>query len=313
MTGISTASLYNVLTNGANNLQMAWATSNEQSSSGLVSNTYGGLGAVSERVISFQSEFIQNSAWSSNATATSNKTQATYSALTSLLNSVTKFQTTLSGAVSSTQNNPETASALLSSANTALGEAASSLNQTYAGSYLFSGTATSTQPVNITGYQSAATLSATSLDASYYQGNSTTQSVQVGNGNSITYGVPANSTAISQVMTAIGMVAQAANTAKTNGTTPDASVLKSAFTLLSTGVQGLSNLQSEVSDTASRLQNASETATTYSTYLQGVSQKLTNVNVAQAAAQTSAYQTMLTASYKALADGLSVSLSTYLH
>ena len=261
MTGISTASLYNVLTNGANNLQMAWATSNEQSSSGLVSNTYGGLGAVSERVISFQSEFIQNSAWSSNATATSNKTQATYSALTSLLNSVTKFQTTLSGAV----------------------------------------------------YPSAATLSATSLDASYYQGNSTTQSVQVGNGNSITYGVPANSTAISQVMTAIGMVAQAANTAKTNGTTPDASVLKSAFTLLSTGVQGLSNLQSEVSDTASRLQNASETATTYSTYLQGVSQKLTNVNVAQAAAQTSAYQTMLTASYKALADGLSVSLSTYLH
>ena len=109
------------------------------------------------------------------------------------------------------------------------------------------------------------------------------------------------------------MASQAANTAVTSSVAPNATTLKSAYDLLDTAIQGIANLQAQVGDSSARMKAASETTSTYATYLQGVSSDLTNVNVAQAAAQTSAFQTMLTASYKALADGLSVSLVSYLH
>jgi len=314
MTGISTASLYNVLAGNSNDIQSAWAVSNEQESSGLVSTTYGGLGAVSGRVLNFQSDYIQNSAWTQNATTGGNKTQLMYSSLTSLINSLTSFRTGLSGLISTTATNPSTATSLQSQTSSALNEAANVLNQTYAGSYLFAGTATDTKPVDVSNYPaSGATLSATSLDTAYYQGNSVKASIQVSSTDTVTFGVLGNDTSIAQAFTALGMASQAANTAVTSSVAPNATTLKSAYDLLDTAIQGIANLQAQVGDSSARMKAASETTSTYATYLQGVSSDLTNVNVAQAAAQTSAFQTMLTASYKALADGLSVSLVSYLH
>jgi len=312
MTGISTAALYGTLNTNATNIQTAWAASNVQQSSGLVSDTYGGLGAVSDRVVNFQTEFVQNQAWASNANTAGNKTQAIYSSLSTLMSTLTQFQTTLSGAISDTQTSSSTTAALQDSAASALSGVAGILNQTFGGGYLFSGTATDTKPVDLTSYPTG-TLNSTTADTSYYQGNSVQQSVQVGSANTVTYGVLGNNSAIEEAMRAIGIAKQTAAAGVAAGTAANATTLQTAYDLMNTAIKGVANLQSLVNGNAVAIKNAGNTATTYSSYLSGVSADLTNVNVAQAAAQSSAYKTMLTASYKALADGLSVSLVSYVH
>ncbi len=310
MTGISTAAFYGTLNTNSTNIQSAWATSNIQESSGLVADTYGGLGAVTDRLVNFQTEFVQNQAWADNAATAGNKTQAMYSSLSTLMSSLTQFQSTLSGAISNTQTSTATASALKDSATSALDSVAATLNQTFGGNYLFSGTATDTKPIDLTSYPSG-TLNSTTADTSYYQGNTVISSVQVGSSNTVSYGVLASNTAIEEAIRAIGIAKQTAATAVSGGTTVNAATLQTAYDLMNTAIKGVANLQSQVNGNAVAIKNAGTTATTYATYLSGVSSDLTNVNVAQAAAQSSAYKTMLTASYKALADGLSVSLVSY--
>lgn len=308
MTGISTAALYDLLTSNATQAQSAWATANIQESTGLVSTTYSGISDVTSQVLNFQSEYTQNTAWSSNATTAGDRTQAMYTAIGDMSSLLTTFRATLSSAISETAISSSTTSSLATSASSTLSDLASAVNTQFDGRYLFSGTATSTAPVDLTNYPaSGTTLSADTADTSYYKGNSTIASVQVGATDTVSYGVTGDNSAIEEALRAVAMVEQTASSG-----TVDTATLQSAYDLAGTAITDLSNLQAGVSDTASRLTTAETTTTTYASYLQTMADDLTTVDSATAATKVSGMQTILTSSYYALSSVMKVSLASYL-
>jgi flagellar hook-associated protein 3 FlgL len=272
-----------------------------QESSGLVSTDYGGLGAQSGQVINLQVSVTQAQAFSSAATAAYDRASVMSSALTNMSDLLTTFQSDLTAATStdgSSNDLQETASGLLQ-------QMASELNTQYEGEYVFSGSQTGTEPVNISNPPYAALTATSSADTSYYQGDDAVTSVRVSNQQVIGYGVTADNSAFEEALRALNMVANSSGSV-------DSTTLTTATSLVTSAIDGLTNVQSDLGSNMSAMQSAGDEQTDYQTFASSLADDLTNVDVAAVTAQVTAYQTDLEASYSAISKIESLSLADYL-
>lgn len=300
---ISTYGLYSSLALNSNEAQTALSTAAEQESTGLVSQTYAGLGgAATSRLLNLQSAVADAGTYSANADTAGTRTQAMYTAVGSMISALTSLKTTISTALSATDN-----STLSSSAESILTDLAADMNTQVGSTYVFSGDKTDTMPVDLTSYPSSTPVSSTTTDTSYYQGDDSVFSTMVSANESINYGVTADNSSFEQALRAAVMVTEAV----TNGTA-DTTTLQSAYTLASTALDNLSDLQQEISDTSSRLTNVQSNEATFVTQMNSMISDVENVDTAQASASVSEYQTQLEASYSALSVVLKTKLTSYL-
>jgi flagellar hook-associated protein 3 FlgL len=129
----------------ASSLRDQYATLQEQTTSGLVSQSYFGLATVSSQVLDLTAESSQNTAYTQAILNAQGKASIMQNALSQL---GTLVSTMASNALSVTGSSPGSAvTGMAQQAGQALAQLVSVLNTTYGGDYVFAGADTSNPPV----------------------------------------------------------------------------------------------------------------------------------------------------------------------
>lgn len=297
---VSTYSINQNLLRSAMGVQTSLAEALTQQASGLVSDSYGALGGDAKTLLDFQSELTATQTSESKAEAVGNKTETMYDAIGSMTDQLTTLRAALSTALSA-----DSTDSLTTTAQGILEDLASLMNTQYDGHYVFSGSATDTAPVDLTAYDSTAQDAGTA-DTSYYQGDDTVASVSLSNGQTINYGVTGDNSAFEMALRVAALSTQLS-------TDPvDSDAVQAAYDLATQAIDAMSELQSTVSVSASRLSDAQTSLTSYGTQLQTYISNLKEVDSAEIAAKVSQYETQLQSSYSAVSTILGINLSKYL-
>ena len=228
MTTISTLNLHSITTGAALNLETQLGQVQIQQSSGLVAQNFGTLGgSATSEMLNLQDNISQAQTWASEAQTVGSRTQSMYSMIGNMVTTVTSLQSQISQAMASPNN-----SGLLGVVQNLQKSLVSQMNTQYAGRYLFSGSDIGTAPVDMSNYPTVSASGAydpSSVDTSYYTGDSNVLSVQVASQQTLSYGVPGNSPAFEQAMRAVEAVVQASSV--TTGSSATASTASGASTL----------------------------------------------------------------------------------
>ncbi|UPJ46392.1 flagellin [Bradyrhizobium sp. 200] len=281
--------------------QSTMANQQMQEASGLVSSDFGGLGSTTQQVINLQVSATRSQSYIDAATLTNSKIQVMYSAVNSIADLATQFRAQLTSATSASSTD---AASVTESARNMLEQAASVLNTQYNGSYLFGGSETKTAPVDVSSTGYAAATSPSSVDSSYYQGDSQLASVRVSDSQTVSYGVSADNPAFEKLLRAMNLVA--------SNSPLSSETLNEALDLAVEAVDELGLVQTRISNASASIENASAYQTEYLSYVQTLGSDLTSVDVAAVTAKLATYQAQLTASYSAIAKVQSLNLASYL-
>jgi flagellar hook-associated protein 3 FlgL len=294
-------------------------TALEQESTGLVSQSYAGLGANAQISLDLNPQVAHLKAWQNNIASATSRLAITQSVLTQINQIATNFY-----AQSNNINNVGVSEAgtIAASAKQALQQVAQLLNTKDGNVYIFAGQDTGNAPIPDT---SAATLSAAALavpqTAAPFSAtiSSTVPTVEVGEGQSVQIGLLANQNtlSVSTGATTTGSYTRdiMQGLATLAGLTPGAAAqtgAEAAGTLLSGAITALSDEQGALGEIQSGL-TARQTA--LSATQSALTDQVSNVQDVDAAAtitKVQSLQTQLQASYQLIAGAKSLTLSNFL-
>jgi flagellar hook-associated protein 3 FlgL len=223
--------------------------------------------------------------------------QAAYSAVGEIADLATTIKTQLASMMSSSTLDADTTGQYAADWLTDL---QALLNSQQGGTYLFSGQATDTAPVDFaaTGYDPTA-----GADATYYQGGATGRTYSSSEGQTVSLSVSAGASAFEQLARAIAMVAA-------NPSDPDA--IAGAYALTGTALTGVGTLQETIAIQASSLETITDRNTAKIDAIDTLVTDLKGADLTQAAVLTTQYQTQLEALFSMISTLSSLSLSKYL-
>jgi flagellar hook-associated protein 3 FlgL len=272
------------------------------SSSGLKSQTYSGIAPDAQNVLNLQSQHKAITTQTANAQSAQNRLNSISGALTNISSALSSALSNISAALSTPGGTSTSASGTQALLQANLNELVSTLNMQYAGDYLFSGSMTQTAPVDLSasGYTG---LTASTANASYYQGNDGTASVQISSGITLTYGLTADNSAFEQALRGLSMAV--ANPG-------DTTTLKDAYQLVQQASTGVGNLIAQTGAQAGQVESQITVNTATLTYLDNNISDLTQADLSQVTVQMSNMENQLEASYGALANMLKLNLASYL-
>lgn len=262
MTRVSTLEMNALTVGSALGVQSQYAQAETQQASGLVASDFASLGGTnSGEMLNLENDIGQAQTWASNATTVGSRTQAMYTALGNMSTTLSSLESKISAATSSSDN-----SSLQSAVQELQKTLVTQMNSQVGGSYLFSGSSTSTAPVDLTNYQLPPSNSASiTTDANslygYYQGDSNVLSVRVSQQQTVGYGVTANSTGFEEALRASQAVIDAAGgtlvSSSLTATDPGASSSATGGSLTVGGVavtvsanESLDNIALDINSTA---------------------------------------------------------------
>ncbi|MBI1682170.1 flagellin [Caulobacter hibisci] len=281
-------------------VQAKLADQQTQTSSGLKSTTYGGLGKDSSSVLRLQSQSTQLAAENtaaSNATAIVN---ASYSALGSIADLATTIKSQLASMLSGTTTDTDT---ITQYATDWLSDLQALLNSQSGDTYLFGGTATNTAPADFSDADYDPTADTSVADTGYYQGSTTGRTLTTTDGQTINLSVSANSSALEELARALKMVLASPT---------DSSVISSAYDMVSDAVSGVGALQEQVSIQASSLSDLTERNTAKIDSIDTLVSNLKDADLSETAILSTQYETQLEAMYSMISSLSKLSLSKYL-
>lgn len=289
----------NSLMQQAMRIQAQESTTTAQEASGLKATTYGDLGASSGKLVSLQASITRSKAYSDAATSADARVQQMYSSVGKMIDTLTSFKTDLASFDETAASTDTTT--LVNNAKSTLSSLVAEMNTTYAGNYVFAGSAVNTKPVDVSSM--TAQTDPTASDTSYYSGDDTIASVKVGDDTTISYGVTADNTAFEEGIRGLNTIV-AGNT--------DSTTISSVSDLIDSAMTGLTTIQSQLSLNSKALETAVSDQSDYQSYVSTSVSDLDSVDVAQAASDLSNYTTQLQAAYSAIGKIQSLSLSSYL-
>lgn len=281
-------------------LQARYADINTQISSGLKSQDYKGIARDSQYLLSVESTIDKLTAYNASANtalATVNTMYTTMNSIQDLANSMLSTVTAALG------GNQVPASVLSSQANNALSEMAGLLNLRIAGRYAYSGSDIDTMPVNLADPGWVAQTPPSVVNTSYYQGNSTVNSVQVSETYTINYGVKADNAAFEQLFRAYNLVA---NNPSNN------TALVEASGLIQQAIDAVANVQGVLSNHANSINGQVDKNEQDKSYLQELVSGIKETDIPSASVLLTEVQSQLEASYSASVRLLKLNLANYL-
>ena len=302
------------LLSNSNNVREQYDQVNEQVASGLVSDTYSGLGNQARTSLSLAPAIAHQAAWSQNIDAAQGRLDVTQSAMSSISSITSKIFASLA---TYNASNPTSVQSLAGDAKNALQQIGDLLNSQSGDIYVFAGQDTSTAPISNTDPTSMSTglLSGGGTAPFSSTLGTAVPTVQVGNGQSVQVGLLANKNTLvtptsgSYMRDALTALAHLAGLPSSS--TPDADVaaartsLSSSISAMATEAGTLGNIQASLTD---RQTNLSSVSTALSKQLSSVQQ----VDMASALTKAASLKTQLQASYQVIAESRSMSLASYL-
>jgi len=289
------------------NLQKQLTDTQNQISTGLVSQDYAGLGADTSRVVSLQSAEARVNQYTSTAQTVNQRLTSMESATGQLFTVASNLQKLLVNGL-----NAQAASDLNlnQQATDMLNQVQGILNTQLDGTYLFAGTATNTPPVdvNAAGFATPPGVYPSSADTGYYQGNDTKLSARVDDNYDLTYGITANESGFEQLIRSLRLAAT------TNvGPPSDTNRLNEALGVVQQAIQNIPDITSRIGSAQAAMQAVQAKQTDFKQFADQTIGDLSNVDVTQAVTKLSEQQTTLQASYQVLARLSQLNLAQYLH
>jgi flagellar hook-associated protein 3 FlgL len=296
--------------NQINQASAALNKTDQQIASGQVANTYAGFGNQTQVLTATLSAQARNASYSTATTLATTQTDLQDTQLTSLSSLATQLQTAVSTAVAN--NDPST---LMSQVSNIFDQATAILNSKDAnGDYIYSGGNTNTPPVTVSSLSQLIALPSVS-DA--FANGSDKKSVQVADGQTVTYGVNASDIATG-LMQSLSDIANfdAGSSGNFSGST---TLTEAQNTFLSgeiTSVNGVAdNLNTVTAQNGfayNQLQNATTQQTSLSTLYSGFVSNIQDTNMADAATQLSLNQTALQAALQVTSTLNQLTLLNYM-
>ena len=292
------------------NASSALNVTQQQIASGNNATTYAGFGTQTQVLQATMSANARNSAYQTATSLAITQADVQDTQLTSLSSLTTQLNTAISTAISS--NDPST---LMSQVQSIFSQATAILNSQDAnGAYIYGGGNDSTPPVSVSSLSQLASLG--SVSSAFANGNDL-KSVQVADGQSITYGVTASSvaTGLMQELQNIAQFDQGTNgnfSGSLNLSGTQNTFLTGELSAISGVASNLNNATAQNGDNYSALQNAQSQQSTMATLYSGFISNIQDTNMAQAATQLSLDQTQLQAALQVTASLNKLSLLNYL-
>jgi len=280
-------------------LQGAYAEGQQQVSSGFKSDSYQGLSKDASRILSIESDYAKLVTQTENAELALERSNVTFDTLGTMLDYGQSFLANLNAGISGTTTTID----LQNLSNTNLDQFESLLNTQIAGRYLFSGSATTTAPVNFSDPTYGPSTTPSVADTNYYQGNDYIHTVEVGEGYNIDYGVTANDPVIEQIVRAYDLVRNAPG---------DPATLQEAYDLLESGLDDLAEMRASVSMRSSNIDNVINDNLDDLNLLDNTLAGLKEVDLAEVTVRLQEIQAQLEASYSLTATLLRLNLADYI-
>jgi len=281
-------------------LQSRYADINTQISSGLKSQDYKGISRDTQYLLSIESAADKLEAYNANANIVQSSINTQYEALGRMEEMANSMISAISAALAGPNANPNVTQ---SQAQNALNETASILNLQIAGKYVFSGTDIDTQPVDLTDPAWVPQTSPSVVNTSYYQGNTTTASVQVSETLNLNYGNLANNSAFEQLL-------RAYNLAYNNPSSP--TELGEALDLVKSAIDGIANIRGIMSVQSNTIEKQIDQNEQDRDTLLGLRSTIKETDIPSASVMLTEIQTQIEASYTSSVRILNLNLHDYL-
>ena len=283
---------------------------NRQIASGVVAETYAGFGDQAQVLQATISAHGRNEAYARATTLAATQADLQNTQLTALSDLTAQLKKVVADAVAN--NDPRV---LMAQVESVFSQTVTILNSKDAnGDYIYSGGRTDTAPVGISTLSQLIALP--SAAASFTNGFDK-KAVQVGDGQSVVFGVAASEVATG-LMQALKDIATFDATpagnfdASTNLSGAQASFLTGQITATDTVAQGLVAVTARNGNIFKQLEAVQEQQTSMKTLYAGFIDKIQNTNMAEAATQLSLNQTALQAALQVTATLNQLSLLNYL-
>jgi flagellar hook-associated protein 3 FlgL len=293
MVGISTASAYNTVLNGLMTAQAAQATATQQISSGETASDLQGYAGQSDTLVALQSVQSQTNSYLANSQTTANVLSAQDLAFTQLNGSASTATNAITEALGSGSGDT-----LMQSLGTSFQDAVSALNTNYAGQYLFSGGASTTQPTTAT---SLSDLTTGAPLSSLFQNGDNVATAQLNSSTSVKTGFLAN-----QLGTNLYTAYQSVESyVQTNGpftnplTAAQTTFLQGALSSFQAANTQLTTAQAQNGLVQQQVTSAQTALTDQQTTLSGLVGNIASANIAQATTNLQQAQLSIQASSQA--------------
>lgn len=262
-----------------------------QIGSGKKAQHYDGIARDTERLVSLETAYARVDQYVANNNIVSLRLQAMESSVSQLFDVASSFKALLVQGL-----NAGTASALNlnEQARQMLDQVASLLNVQQDGRYLFSGSRTSTAPVDPTALPVSYTVPTSDGDASsYYQGDQVQHTVRADDGFDVTYGVTADAPGFEKLIRALDVAVKGAPT--------DTAMLNHALDVVSQAIEEIPSIRTAIGLDQTLLDQISDRHEDFLLYTGQSIADIENVDLTEATARLSEAQTTLEASYLTVA------------
>jgi flagellar hook-associated protein 3 FlgL len=291
-----------------------------QVSSGKVSSDYAGLGADVHRLVSLKNASTSATQYQANNQIIDQRLQAMETSVSQIYDTATEFRTLLINALNA--NNAQEMG-IDEEARNYKDEIAKLLNVQQDGRYLFSGSRTDTQPVDLAGWTPPVwplTPPLTQYTDEYYNGDSVELSAATDANLTVNYGVTGDEDAFEYVLRAMHYI-------DISGPGVGKDTLETALALVNAALgtsQGdavlgvpmltrdLADIRTSIGISRRAIENANTNHQDFLLYAQQGIGDIENVDPAAAISQLSANQTQLESSYMVLSRLSQLSLMNYL-
>lgn len=301
---VTTAAQHDLMMSNIRALQQRVADTMIQASSGKVSQQYSGVAADSKRLVGFEATDASLTQYIASNNLVDQRLQTMETNTSQIMDIASQLKTLLVQATSSgnAQN-----MGLDSTAQQLFDQVGALFNVKVDGRYLFSGSATDTQPVDLTALAAPPSTYPSTADTSYYQGDNVTLSTKAGPNLDISYGVRADEGGYEELIRSLNLVKTAVLSPN-----PDIARLNEALDVVNKAIQDIPNITAKIGAARAGLTNANSAHTEAQQYVEQNITGITDVDVTEAITRLSADQTNLQASYATIAQLGNVSLLNYL-
>lgn len=320
MTRIATFSHYQFTLGQTLDTQRQLLDLQTQISSGKVSTDYVGIADDAQRLINLESAHAQAQQYIDGNAEVSRRLQTMETNISGVFDAATEFRALLVNALNADNGDEMGISQEAANFKQAI---ANLLNVEQDGRYLFAGSRTATQPVELDGWTPPTMPLAAPLDPyddEYYKGDQVQLSVQADTSLTVTYGITADADAFEYVLRAMHYV-------EVGGAPPDEHTLETALGLINAALGteepnaalGIDPIKNDLADLrtlvgASRrsIDSANERLDEFTLYTEQNIGDIENVDPAEALARLSSGQAQLQASYMTLTRLSQLSLVNFI-
>ena len=289
-----TQTLSNIL-----NAQKRMQETEIQISSGYKSQSYTGISADANRLVSLEGLRTRFDQLNKNNTIIEARLERMDQSVSTIFDAVTELRNLVIQRINDASGSSVPLAAV---AQNLLDVVAGQLNTKANGRFLFSGTQTNTTAV-VFPVPDPTTFGVP--EANYYQGNSTELSVRIDDTITIAYGMTADRTAFQESIAAMKAAIQ-------GDATNNSTLLTTALTLAESAIASLAGFLAEIGSDLSTIEQAKQRNEDFILFVEQSISEIQNVDIPSAITQLTADQTILQASFLSIARVGSLSLVNFL-